>query len=706
MATPVYDKLRSIATNLWWAWQPDVWQIFREIDADLWPATNHNPIAFLDELDPEVVEQRAREGALASRVQIAHRRMCEYVEESGPHTCMEAGPLHAAPVAYFCAEFGIHESLPIYSGGLGVLAGDHMKATSDLGIPVVGIGLFYVMGYFTQTIDENGWQREVYGRTEIDQVPITKLTDESGEPLEIVVQAGDGPIKVHVWSCGVGRNRLLLLDADVEGNKEEDRKLTHTLYGGDRKIRLRQELLLGVGGVNALRALDIRPGVYHLNEGHSAFAPLELTYHYMQDEGLSFEEAKQKVSRKTVFTTHTPVPAGHDRFELGMLEETMGPLRERLGLDHRTFHGFGRVNLDDVSETFCMTVLAMKFSNYRNGVANLHGEVSRQMWHNLWPHLERQSVPIDHITNGVHVSSFLAPQMKALYDRHLEPGWEKRMDQRDAWAGLADVDNGELWETHQILKSGLIQFVKARVAGQTGPDGKGKGEVVPGSGLEEDVLTIGFARRFATYKRANLILKNLDWFREAVNSTDKPIQFIVAGKAHPADEGGKTLIQNLVKLTTDPAFNGRVVFIENYDMNVGRHLVQGVDVWLNNPRRPQEACGTSGQKVVLNGILNCSILDGWWAEAYDGKNGFAIGYGREFTDVAKQDAHDGEQLYKVLTEQVIPLYYDRDENNLPQEWIERMKWTITSLGWKFNANRMVLDYLRKAYLPAVGATQA
>lgn len=706
MATPVYDKLRSIASNLWWAWQPDVWQMFREIDSELWPATNHNPIAFLDQLDPEVVEERARAGALASRIQIAHRRMNEYVDESGPHTCMEAGPLHAAPVAYFCAEFGIHESLPIYSGGLGVLAGDHMKATSDLGIPVVGIGLFYVMGYFSQTVDKDGWQQEIYGRTNVDQVPIEKLTGEDGEPLEITVEAGDGPIKVHVWSCPVGRNRLLLLDADVEGNKDEDRRLTHTLYGGDRKIRLRQELLLGVGGVNTLRALDIRPGVYHLNEGHSAFAPLELTYHHMQDEGLTFEEAKQKVSRKTVFTTHTPVPAGHDRFELGMLEETMGPLRQRLGLDHRTFHGFGRVNVDDVSESFCMTVLAMKFSNYRNGVANLHGEVSRQMWHNLWPHLERQSVPIDHITNGVHVSSFLAPQMRSLYDRHLEPGWEKRMDQRDAWAGLADVDNGELWETHQILKSGLIDFVKYRVATQAGPSGEGKGEVVPGSGLEEDVLTIGFARRFATYKRANLILSDIEWFREAVNSTERPIQFIVAGKAHPADEGGKTLIQNLVKLTTDPAFNGRVVFIENYDMNVGRHLVQGVDIWLNNPRRPQEACGTSGQKVVLNGILNCSILDGWWAEAYDGKNGFAIGHGREFTDVAKQDVHDAEQLFRVLDEEVLPLYYDRDENNLPQEWIERMKWTITSLGWKFNANRMVLDYLRKAYLPAVGATQA
>lgn len=700
-----YSRLRDITKNLWWAWQPDVWALFKEIDDELWRKTNHNPITFLDSLSPEEVEEKCRERALDIRIRMAQRRLEEYVRSAGPKKCFQAGPLHAAPVAYFCAEFGIHESLPIYSGGLGVLAGDHMKASSDLGIPIIGVGLFYVMGYFQQVIDENGWQQEVYGRTNVHGIPIKKMTDAEGKPVEVQIEAGNCPIKIHIWSVDVGRNRLLLLDADVEGNNEEDRNLTHTLYGGDRRIRIRQELVLGVGGVNALRALDIHPGVYHLNEGHSAFAPLELCYHLMKDEGLSFHEAQQRVAAKTVFTTHTPVPAGHDRFDLQLLEDTMGPLRKRLGLDHRDFHGFGRVDLNNIHETFCMTVLAMKMSNYRNAVANLHGHVSRRMWQGLWPNVERKNVPIGHITNGVHVSSFLAPAMKTLYDRYLVAGWDKQLENPEAWKGIQKIDPGELWETHQLIKSGLLRFVQKKVIDQGGPDYTKPGCIVPGSGLEQDILTIGFARRFATYKRANLVISDLEWFKEKLTDSERPVQFIIAGKAHPADDEGKKLIQNLVKLTVDPEFKGRIVWLENYDLAVSRRLVQGVDVWLNNPRRPQEACGTSGQKTVLNGILNCSILDGWWAEAYDGYNGFAIGRDSEFTDVEKQDAHDLAELKKVFDQTIIPLYYDRDENNLPAEWVDRMKWTIMSLGWKFNANRMLFDYLHQAYLPAVGATQ-
>ena len=700
----IVDSLHEIASNLWWAWQPEVWQIFREIDPTLWRETNHNPIAFLQQLAPDEVEKRAREHALSSRIQGARRRLREYVASGTPMTNMEAGPLYASPVAYFCAEFGIHESLPIYSGGLGVLAGDHMKASSDLGVPIVGIGLFYLLGYFQQSIDENGWQREHYGRTAIEEVPIHKATDANGDPVEIEVDASDGPIKAHIWRARVGRNMLLLLDADVDGNEPQDRELTHVLYHGDRVVRLRQELLLGVGGVRALRALGIKPGVYHLNEGHSAFAPLEAAYWLMKEEGLDFYSAQARVARQTVFTTHTPVPAGHDRFNPGMLDQTMNPLRQRLGLDHYHFHALGRVNPNNADETFCMTVLALKMSEYRNGVSNLHGHVSREMWNGLWPHFEQRQVPIGHVTNGVHTSSFLAPQMRALYDRHLKAGWEERMDQPDAWAGMKNVDPGELWEVHQILKAQLLDFIGHRVSTQHAPKGQDKGKIAPGSGLDPDVLTIGFARRFATYKRATLLFRDEERMKRLVNDPDRPLQIVFAGKAHPADDEGKRLIQRIIQASEDPAYGGRIVFLANYDLNIGRHLVQGVDVWLNNPRRPQEACGTSGQKVVLNGALNCSILDGWWAEGYDGLNGFSIGDREEFRRVEDQDSFDSDAVYDVLENEVIPLYYDRDAMGLPLHWITRMKWAITSLGWRFNANRMVLDYLREAYLPAVGAT--
>lgn len=700
----IVEQLQSLTRNLWWCWHPDVWQIFNELDPELWRTSDHNPTAFLAHADAAQVELRARDNALATRIRQALRRQQDYLNHRGPLANMEAGPLHTAPVAYFCAEFGIHESLRIYSGGLGILAGDHMKAASDLAVPIVGVGLFYALGYFRQTIDEQGWQQEHYDEANTDHMPITKLTDTSGAPIEISVESGESTIFAHVWELMVGRNRLLLLDANVEKNSEEDRALTSLLYGGDRRTRIRQELLLGVGGVRLLAALDIHPGVFHLNEGHSAFAPLELCYRHMQDEGLSFEEARARVSKKTVFTTHTPVPAGHDRFTMALFEQTMSPLRERLGMDHQTFHDLGRVNPGDVNETFCMTVLAVKMSDYRNGVSHLHGRVSRHMWRGLFPQLETSRVSIGHITNGVHVSTFLAPQMRALYDKHLPAGWEQHQEDKESWRGMAEVDPGELWEVHQVLKAKMINFVQDRVERQTAPSGKQQGQVVPGSGFDPDVLTIGFARRFATYKRANLLFDDMDRIKRLLTSVDRPIQLVFAGKSHPADDGGKALIQRIIDVSLDPAFKGRVVFLADYDMDIARHMVQGVDVWLNNPRRPEEACGTSGQKVVLNGVLNCSILDGWWAEGYDGLNGFAIGHGAEFNDPARQDEHDSEQLYKVLEEQVIPLYYSTDETGLHAQWLERMTWGIISLGWRFNANRMVLDYMRNAYLPAVGAT--
>lgn len=703
---PLVQKLHALAQNLRWCWQADGWLVFRDLDPELWHGCGHNPLAFLEQIDPQTLQERAQRTGLSGRIQNAARKLEEYLDNPNPRARMAAGALNTRPVAYFCAEFGIHESLPIYSGGLGILAGDHMKASSDLGIPLVGVGLFYPLGYFQQTIDAGGRQQEKFGRTDVRLLPLTKVLDKNGEPAEVAITAGQDEIKAHIWRAPVGRNQLLMLDSDVPGNKPEDRALTSQLYGGDNRMRIRQEILLGVGGVRALDILGIDPAVYHLNEGHSAFATFELIARRMEREEIYFDEAREAVARQVVFTTHTPVPAGHDRFQIELFEEMLGWMRPRLGIDHREFHGFGRIDLNNPNESFCMTVLALKMSRYRNGVSNLHGEVSRQMWRDIWPGYEIGDVPIGHITNGVHVPSFLAPEMRALYDKYLEPGWEHRLEEPDAWAGLAGLEPGELWEVHQLLKAKLIGFMNQCIAQQQHSNSAQDGKVHPGSGFSPDHLTIGFARRFATYKRADLIMSDLERFRELLSDEKRPIQIIYAGKAHPADEYGKALIQKIVRATTDPAFKGRVVFLADYEMNVARHMLQGVDLWLNNPRRPQEACGTSGQKVVLNGALNCSILDGWWAEAYDGRNGFAIGDTAEFADPGKQDAHDAQHLYDVLETKVIPLYYQVDHSGLPLEWIERVKWSIISLGWRFNASRMLLDYLNRAYLPAAGATSA
>jgi starch phosphorylase len=703
--TKITEQLDEIAQNLWWCWQPEVWRIFEELDRELWRETHHNPAEFLERMGEGELGDRARDRALASRIHNAHRRLDKYLEQSGPRANMAAAPLHASPVAYFCAEFCLHESIPIYSGGLGVLAGDHLKSASDRAIPIVGVGLFYHQGYFRQSISDEGWQLEEEGDVDAGDIPIEKVTEPDGSPLTITVpKNGDGSIAAHVWQADIGRNRLYLLDADIPANPPEDRELSERLYGGDSRMRIRQEVLLGVGGVRALDALDIRPGVYHLNEGHCALAPLELCAHRMEREGIDFQEARRRVADQTVFTTHTPVPAGHDRFEIQLFEDVVGWMREELELDHRTFHGLGRIDLDDPLEPFCMTVLALKMSEYRNGVSHLHGRVSRSMWSDLWPERSASEIPIGHVTNGIHVSSFLASEMRALYDRHLGSGWSDAMDEPETWEPIESVPPEEMWETHQILKSHLLDFVHRRVERQTAPSGDGPDDIRPGSGMEPDILTIGFARRFARYKRADLILSDIERFEAMVNDADRPIQIVYAGKAHPKDDGAKELIQRIVDLTTDPAFAGRVVFLVDYGLDVARHMIQGVDVWLNNPRRPQEACGTSGQKAVFNGVLNCSILDGWWAEGYDGANGFAIGDGEEFVDPTEQDAHDARALYEVLDEEVVPAYYETDEDGLHRKWVDRMKWAIQSLGWRFNADRMLLDYLHEAYLPALGAT--
>jgi glycogen phosphorylase len=704
---PLQERLWSLARNLWWIWDQESTGLFRDVDPSGWRQLNHNPISLLAKIPLVRIESRARELVLHSRINYAYRRQREYLEADHTWGARNAGVLRPRPVAYFSAEFGLHESIPIYSGGLGVLAGDHIKSASDLGIPLVGIGLFYSQGYFRQRIDEYGWQREEYLLNDVSQLPMEPAIGANGEPVVVQIQTRSGPITAKVWRARVGRCDLLLLDSNVEGNAPEDRELTSRLYGGDRRIRIRQELLLGVGGYRALRAMGITPGVLHLNEGHSAFALLEGIRNRMEEEGLSFHEAAPRVSREVVFTTHTPLPAGHDRFDAALIDEHLGPLGDRLGLSHNALMGLGREDPDNHNEEFCMTVLALKLARRANAVSALHGEVSRAMWKGLHPGRPEDGVPIGHITNGVHVPSWLAPQMFRLYDRHLGTGWHEHSGEPHLWEGIENVDDGELWETHLSLKSRLIEFVRSRGVEQAVRRGETPDAVQRCSRmLSPDALTIGFARRFATYKRANLILADIEKLAALTTDPKRPLQFIFAGKAHPLDDPGKRVLQQIVGLMQDRKFSNNFVFVEDYDINVGRHLVQGVDVWLNNPRRPLEASGTSGQKVVLNGGLNLSVLDGWWAEAYDGLNGFAIGAGRTNSNADVHDARDSEDLYRVLREEVIPLYFQRDRDGLPRGWIKRMKRTIRTLGWRFNADRMVMDYTQKCYVPAAGGTSA
>ncbi|MGD9854336.1 MAG: alpha-glucan family phosphorylase [Planctomycetaceae bacterium] len=702
--TTIHEKLTELSQNLWWSWQPEVTSIFREIDPKKWSELSHNPVLLLREYDAEKLEIRAREEVLHSRINWAYRRWQEYMDSHSTWGDVHAGVLGHRPAAYFSAEFGLHESLRIYSGGLGVLAGDHLKSASDLGIPLVGVGLFYHEGYFSQTIDETGWQREEYTDVDPATLPLRRVLSADGEPVIISVETRHGSIFARVWKLDVGRVPLYLLDTNIKRNTEEDRKLTARLYGGDQRTRIRQEVMLGIGGVRALAAAGINPRVLHMNEGHSAFAPLEIIRMRMKHDGLSFDDALRETSASCTFTTHTPVPAGHDRFDGGLIDEHVGPLAAELGIHHEGIMGLGRVDPQNQNESFCMTVLAFKTSRRANAVSNLHGVVSRRMWRSLWPWRSEEEIPIGHITNGVHVPTWLAAQMRVLYDRVLPEKWYLRTGEADVWKGIDNLTPGELWETHQSLKNRLLIYARRRLTQQAERYGRSTKEIDRlQTFLDPRTLTIGFARRFAPYKRADLVMRELKVLEKLVSDLVQPVQFVFAGKAHPADDHGKSILQRIVKMSREERFVGKIVFLEDYDINLARHLVQGVDVWLNNPRRPLEASGTSGQKVVLNGGLNLSILDGWWAEAFDGQNGFAIGTGQTHANQDIQDERDGDALIRVLQDEVIPVYYDRDHDDLPQEWIRRMKRSVRTLGWRFNADRQVMDYVRETYIPAAGS---
>jgi starch phosphorylase len=699
----LYDRLWTLARNLWWTWHPEVAALFRELDPIRWRQLDHNPVALLSEFTIQKLEAQAEQLVLRGPIHYAYRRLQEYLRADDSWGATQAGVLCSRPVAYFSAEFGLHESLPIYSGGLGVLAGDHLKSASHLGIPLVAVGLLYHHGYFLQRLNREDWQQEESLTIDVTRLPLEPATTPNGQPIFVTIETRRGPIIARIWKVAVGRCTLLLLDAEIKENRQEDRELTAHLYDGDNRIRIRQELLLGVGGVRALQALNIHPGVIHLNEGHSAFAALEVIRQRMKTEGIGFDEARYRVAQRVVFTTHTPVPAGHDRFPADLVEEHLGPLREELALTAHAFMGLGRLEPNNSSEPLCMTVLGLKLCQRANAVSALQGGISRRMWAGVWPQRAVADVPIGHITNGIHVLTWLAPQIEELFDRYLGLDWKRHMGRPEAWQAIANLEDGELWEAHQVLKVGLLDFVRRRVALQCQRRGESSEAVEQARQvLNINALTVGFARRFASYKRATLLLHDLPRLARLVNNPQRPIQLVFAGKAHPHDVPGKQLLQQIARLTHDPQFAGRLAFVEDYDINVCRHFVQGVDVWLNTPRRPQEACGTSGQKVVLNGGLNLSILDGWWAEAYDGSNGFAIGRGETHSSPDVQDERDANDLYRTLEQEVIPLYYERDADGLPVNWIARMKRAMRTLGWRFNADRMVMDYVLGCYLPAAG----
>jgi starch phosphorylase len=697
-------QLTELSRNLWWAWNPHIIKLFRDIDAEAFRAANHNPVQVLASFSPERFDQLSRDAALRARVDSAYRELHEYLGATKTWASLNAGPLRVRPVAYFSAEFGIHESLPIYSGGLGVLAGDHLKSASDLGLPLVAVGLFYRESYFRQRIGRDGWQHAEYIRSPAELLPAQPAMTPTGKPIVIEVPLSRETLHAQVWEIAVGRNKLLLLDTDVDGNSDENRQLAARLYFGDQRIRIRQELLLGVGGVRALRAAGVNWGGLHLNEGHSAFATLEYTRLLMEQTGADFRTCAQEVAQSTVFTTHTPVDAGHDRFPPELVDDHLEPLRRSLGLSQQEFLGLGRIRPEDQREALCMTVLAFKMSRYANGVSALHGRITRKSWQVLWPHHREDEVPVGHITNGVHVRTWLAPAMQDLYSKHIGPDWREHLADPQMWSRIDNVPDAELWETHRVLKAALVHFVRRRVTEQRRRNDYSQELVAAAqSVLDPEALTIGFARRFATYKRASLIFQDLARLKRLLMDAKRPVQLVFSGKAHPADRPGQEVLRQVHDATIGDELKNHVVFIEDYDINVGRHLVQGVDVWLNNPRRPQEASGTSGQKVLLNGGLNFSVLDGWWAEAYDGLNGFAIGDGITHVNVEEQDRRDSHSLYDTIENAIIPLYYDRDDQGVPRGWIERMKRTIRTLGWRFNTDRMVIDYTNSCYLPAAGA---
>jgi starch phosphorylase len=689
-----YDRLLTLARDLWWSWQPDGPAFWEGLEPDLWRRTGHNPVAMVRALGPEgaATRLRGRDAALGA----LERARAAYLDAADTWHARAGAPLKG-PVAYFSAEFGVHESLPTYSGGLGILAGDHTKSASDLGLPFVGIGLLYRNGYVHQHLDADGNQVAVDVAYDFESLPVTPCTDEAGQPLRVTVEMGDGAVRAQIWRALVGRTALYLLDADVPENVPHHRAITARLYGGDNDTRIRQELLLGVGGVRALVALGLRPVIFHLNEGHSSFLTLERTRQVLAaGEAGSFAEALRKVRGQHVFTTHTPVEAGHDRFDPDLAWTHLRPLAEALGLSRPALLRLGHwPDEADPNAPFNMTHLALHAADRYNGVAALHGVVSRKMFSRYWRDTPQDETPITHVTNGVHAPSWQSPALVELVSRSMPADWRDRPETDPVWERLLDIPDAALWQVHRERKLAMFQLAREREAERRHRLG-----LPPAPDrFDPDALTIGFARRFAPYKRANLLFYNVDRLRRILEEAPGPVQFLFAGKAHPADDPGRALVREVYRMSQEELLRGRLLLVEDYDIELGRALVQGVDVWLNNPRRPKEASGTSGMKAAMNGAPNLSVLDGWWPEGYDGRNGWAIGEPREYPNVEAQDAADADSLYRRLEEDVIPLYYAREASGLPRGWIAMMKEAIRTVTPRFHSDRQVRDYVHHLYAP-------
>jgi starch phosphorylase len=692
--------LQRIAYNLWWCWEPDAIELFKRLDPELWKSTRHNPVEMLGILQQTVLEGiRSDEGFMAHLAAV-DVKLRDYLKAK---TWFDKSYKGVTPprIAYFSMEFGLHESLPVYSGGLGILAGDHLKSASDLGLPLVGVGLLYREGYFQQYLNSEGWQQEFYPENDFYNLPLHLERDAEGRPLMFELDLAGRQVKVHTWRVQVGRVPLYLLDTNLDENDPADREITTRLYGGDQDMRIRQEVLLGIGGIRALRLVGVNPDICHMNEGHAAFLALERIKLLMEDHQLAFAEAREAVRAGNIFTTHTPVEAGIDHFPTELLEKYLGRYYRAMGISRDEFHGMGKQSPRNQQESFCMAVLALRLAGHTNGVSELHGDVSRKMWKNLWPELPEEHLPLTSVTNGVHTRTWISPEMSGLLVRYLGSRWLDDATEHSLWRRVTRIPDAELWRSHQRGRERLVDYARKQLKLQLSQVGATSKEIAMADEvLDPDTLTIGFARRFATYKRGTLLLRDLDRLAKILNDAERPVQILFAGKAHPHDHQGKELIRQIVQISKEEPFRHRIVFLENYDMAVARHLVQGVDVWLNTPRRPMEASGTSGMKVAFNGGLNMSILDGWWCEGYQGNNGWAIGKGEVYDDVEYQNEVEGRAVYDLLEKEVVPLFYDRGTDNIPRGWVASMKASLQTLCPVFSTDRMVTEYTERFYMPA------
>ena len=700
-------KLSEIANNLWWSWNTEFLRLFKIIDRDLWETCEKNPVKFLKRVSQDRLEAVVENTDFLREYDRLAKEFDDYVTSKNTWFSNKYPENKKDLIAYFSAEYGLDQTIPIYSGGLGILSGDHLKSASDLGIPLVAVGLLYKNGYFHQKINGNGEQETEYNNIELSNLPINPVKDENGEELKIYVKLEKRKVYLKVWQINVGRIKLYLLDSDIDENTPEDREVTLRLYGGDQEMRIKQEIILGMGGTNLLtRALGLNPTVYHMNEGHSAFLILELIKNIIKEKKVSFEVAKDIASSKTVFTTHTPVPAGNDIFPIGLVEKYFKEFWPRLGLDREEFLKLGMKPCTELEPGFNMGIFALKVAGKKNGVSKLHGAVSRELFGDVWPEIAANESPITYVTNGIHTCSWLAPSLKELYNKYLIPYWQDNIYKDEVWENINNIPNQELWGIHQKRKQKLFDIVKENTTNRLRKSGYSYEEINEiTSKLNPNALTIGFARRFATYKRATLIFKDLERITQILNNADRPVQLIFAGKAHPADKEGQDLIKRIHEISMMPQFKGKIFLLENYNIAMSRYLVSGVDVWLNNPRRPMEASGTSGQKASVNGVINFSVLDGWWAEGYNQENGWTIGTNAEFTSYEEQDIADSQSMYRTLEEKIIPTYYEKDENGISEKWMKIMKNSITSTGGKYSTSRMLVDYTNNLYIPLCNLTK-